>query len=432
MRIGTAGRLAASFLAAALLGSAGSALGAAPAASGHKAAGKHGGGFTAGPIAITGGAPEATLPFDLVNSSVFIPVTVDGKAMRFVFDTGGRNLLTQQAAKKLHLKSRGRLKMIPGGKNRPPTAVGVVRSIDVGGKVTMRHQKILVVGLPGFWKTEGARLDGLVGKELLNRFVVRIDYADRKLTFMEPSAFDAGKAGQAVPIVGFMGGDPLVRAKLDGIAATLVVDTGSHEPLLLFKPFADKHKLIARYKTTPETVVGWGFGGKIAGRAARGCKLELGRVRYRDPVLVLAGSAKGATGIKQIAGDLGGPVLRHYTVTFDYPDRKIYLKAPPGQAAPHDYDRSGMWVNQQGDDFAVRGVMPGGPAARAGIRAGDVVTTVDGRKSGSLTLSGFRSMLRQAEPGKRMTLGLRGHSSPVTLKPRRLIPETGCPAPGSD
>lgn len=380
-------------------------------------------------VALAGGRERVTVPFKLLNSSIFIPVTVDGTGMQFVFDTGGRNLLTKQAARKLHLKAEGHLKMIPAGKNRPPTAVARVDSIVVDGKVRMRHQKILVVALPGFARTEGDELDGLVGRELLERYVVRVDYAERTLTFIEPGAFHPAGAGKAVPIVGFLGGDPLVEADLDGASGRVIVDTGSHEPLILFKPFVDAHKLESRYATTPETVIGWGFGGATPGRVARACKLTLGKVTYRDPVIELAASAHGVTGLKQVAGDLGGPVLRHYTVTFDYPDRTMYLKPVKGSSGPHAYDRSGLWVNGgKGGDFVVEGVMQGSPAAGAGIEVHDSVTAVNGKPAGALGLSAFRAMLRDSAPGTNVKLAVRGKSGArtVTLTLARLIPKAGC------
>ncbi|NYD36158.1 S1C family serine protease [Actinomycetospora corticicola] len=52
------------------------------------------------------------------------------------------------------------------------------------------------------------------------------------------------------------------------------------------------------------------------------------------------------------------------------------------------------------------GVVPGGPAARAGIRAGDIIRSVNGTPV--TTPESFQAALRTRQPGESATLGIRG------------------------
>jgi S1-C subfamily serine protease len=58
--------------------------------------------------------------------------------------------------------------------------------------------------------------------------------------------------------------------------------------------------------------------------------------------------------------------------------------------------------------------VPDGPAAKAGVEAGDVVTAVDGKPAGGLTLDDVRAALR--DPGATRVLTLKRGTKEVTAK----------------
>lgn len=88
--------------------------------------------------------------------------------------------------------------------------------------------------------------------------------------------------------------------------------------------------------------------------------------------------------------------------------------APPSAGAP----LSGIGIRPliAPEGFAVGQVFPGGPAARGGLRVGDVVTAVDGESSARWTLEHVAERLRGA-PRSRVTLAIErdGVAMTVTL-----------------
>lgn len=377
-------------------------------------------------FSIAGGADEATIPFKLVNNHLFIQVTVNGHPLQFMLDSGGANILMPAAAKSAGIQSKGALEGGGVGKKSVNTGFGKVKDLTLGGKVTLSNQLFGVLPIPGFDWVEGTRFDGLVGYEVFKRFVVRIDYAAQKLTFMLPKDFKPADAGTAVPFV-FLGHIPGIKGSIDGIPGEFEIDTGSRAGLSLLAPFVKAHDLDSRYKTTPATVVGWGVGGGAHGRVARGGTLMIGSVAVHDPVVELSTATKGAFAEKQVAGNIGGAILKHFTVTFDYANQTMYLKPNKDHGAPMNYDRSGMWINATAAGFVVKALMSGGPAARAGLKVGDVITAVDGKPASGIALSDMRAMLRDDAPGTKVKLavGHAGKTRSVTLVLRRLIPQTG-------
>lgn len=81
----------------------------------------------------------------------------------------------------------------------------------------------------------------------------------------------------------------------------------------------------------------------------------------------------------------------------------------------------GMAISPEDHGLHVSAVTPGGPAERAGLRTGDVITTVDGKPVGSFDASS-EAALRTAEVGKSIRLGVEraGKRLHVDVTPERM------------
>jgi S1-C subfamily serine protease len=74
---------------------------------------------------------------------------------------------------------------------------------------------------------------------------------------------------------------------------------------------------------------------------------------------------------------------------------------------------TGFEVENRGPDFVVDSVVPGGPAAEAGLRVGDVVIEVGGGTPKSVL--GFKTALLQANPGEKIPLLVRRGAGEATI-----------------
>jgi len=72
-------------------------------------------------------------------------------------------------------------------------------------------------------------------------------------------------------------------------------------------------------------------------------------------------------------------VLKRFIVTFDGPERKLYLEKSASYNKPDIFNRAGLVLDPDPGNARVRMVFPGSPAARAGIVEDDVITQIDGR-----------------------------------------------------
>ena len=283
------------------------------------------------------------------------------------------------------------------------------------GPVEMRDQIFFLLPLAGMEEVEGVPVAGVVGFELLQRFVVAIDYAARRLTITLPERFDPRDAGTAVPFV-FADHMPAVEGSVDGIAGRFTIDTGSRGALALHQPFVESHDLVTRYRPPIEAVTGYGVGGAVRAKVTQAGELRLGPFAVHGPITELVLSEKGALADRYLAGNVGGGVLRRFRVTFDYRHEQLYL-APYGDAVDEDpFDRAGLWLVPRGGALVVEDVIPGGPAAAAGILPGDRVVGVGALPEKGTpppdanlqSLENLRTRLREDPPGTHVTLRVRG------------------------
>lgn len=285
-------------------------------------------------ITFAHGGTSATIPFTLVAGHLIgVHASVNGHPVRLMLDTGGAEILSPAVARSLKLKMQGGFKQHGWGANAVQSRMARVKTLTLGDEVTLHHQVFKVVPLGAIPKMLGGNMAGLLGYEIFHRFVVRIDYAHKTLTLTIPSAFVPKDAGKAMPLT-FTSGLPEVAGSLDGLKGQFTFDTGMGATLNLWSPYVKAHHLLSRYKTSAPIQTGGGIGGGLQARIAQGHDLMLGSTRIKDPVFFLTRSTQGALTMKDAAGNVGGGILRRFTVTFDYPHKRMYLK-PNGQFKPH-------------------------------------------------------------------------------------------------
>jgi hypothetical protein len=274
------------------------------------------------------------------------------------------------------------------------------------GDAVLGHPVFYVIDLDPLPAAEGVELDGVVGFEMFRRFRVAIDYRARVLTLTEPAKFTPPAHAKVVPFE-LSQRIPVVAGTLDGLPVRVSIDTGSRSSLTMHSPFVKEHDLASRYAAAPETVTGWGVGGPARGRPARLGTLQLGDVAIRDIAGDLYLGQKGAFANPDLSGNLGGGVLRRFTVAFDYEARKMYLVPSPDFAKPDPFDRSGLWLIRDGDALKVVAVAPASPAEQAGIAPDDRIARINGEGVAKRKLSEWRRRLRELPAGTRLKLDTR-------------------------
>jgi predicted aspartyl protease len=374
-------------------------------------------------FAISSSRTSTTVPFTLVNGHVYLQVRLDGKGpFEFLCDTGGANIVTPEVAKSLGLPSAGTLQGRGVGEKSEDVGLTKVKSLEVG-EATLSDQVFAVYPLADLAKAEGLLPQGLIGYEVFKRFVVTVDYERGRLILTLPSAFSYTGAGTVVPFK-FNNHIPQVEGEIDGIPGRFDIDTGSRSSLTILAPFAEKHNLKEKYGAKIEAVTGWGVGGPARGWIVRTHVLKLGGVTIEGAVADLSVQKSGAFVDPYVAGNVGAGVLQRFNIVFDYGGQRLIFEPNANFARPDLYDRAGLWLNLEGGAFKLTDVVAGGPAAEAGLKAGDSILSVDGQTPARLSLAAVRLKFKSDPPGTRVRLRVRSEGAPereVTITLRDLI-----------
>jgi PDZ domain/Aspartyl protease len=328
-------------------------------------------------FSISGNSTSASVPIDLIDNHVYLDAMLNGKGpYRFVFDTGGSNLIDPAVAKEIGASSSGRPQDSGTGPATVSSSYALVDSLKIGNAV-LRHQVFFVEPVrQGFGMASGQRVDGLIGFEVLARFVTTFDYGSRILTFAMPGATPA--SGANVLHFVFLGTTPQIGCAIDGIPSQCTVDTGDSSSANLYVPFVQSHPQIVPAAHSSVGVNGIGVGGGHLGFMGRLSSLQVGRFRLPDLVAGFSTQEQGFFASPFLAANLGGGVWKRFTVTFDYGSETMALQPNASLDAPDSHDLSGMLLITKAGKIAVYAVRDGTPAAQAGLAKGDVIRSIDG------------------------------------------------------
>jgi hypothetical protein len=269
------------------------------------------------------------IPFEMVSNEILIKSKVnDGNEYRFIVDTGAtQNVLDQASANTVGAVSKGEFSLTTGS-GFMKMGNANIKSIELG-PIRLENVPMAVADLPAFSAIKGGRPAGILGANVLRRFLVTIDYAKKILILADPDQVKVPP--QAVVI---QAKPTLVSAGLavdavidDNVKVSLLVDTGA-----AFNNVSES--IVKPIMTMPLLPVGsvQGVeGNKIQIGAVKFKTLTLGSMKLPDPVFSVVpvvsneklppGLFSGST-----MGILGNPFWSRFRVTIDYRNCRLFLE----------------------------------------------------------------------------------------------------------
>jgi hypothetical protein len=382
-----------------------------------------------GPL-LPGGAARVRFPFELLANAIFIRASVNGGPPRlFALDTGSSNsIIASELASELGIKAGATFRSSGAGSDSNLAASVQTLDFVLPGGVTRSVGGGAAISMAGLWPLIGERIYGVIGYNVLRPFVVEIDYAGRQITLHDPAAYRYAGSGTILPARMYGSYDPQIEGEMvvpghAPIAVRFTLDTGAGGAIVA-SPLVDKNHLleaVGRAVSTQDKGVGGSVPTEVLARLSA---FRIGPYGLKGPVVALSRDKHGSLANEAISVNVGGNILRRFTVIIDYAGKRVILEPNRHFADRFEGDASGLLLAAKGEDFRsffVESVIPDSPASEQGLRAGDAITALDGRPARAHALWELEDELKRPGTLVRLTLQRDGRTVSRVLKLRSLI-----------
>lgn len=410
------------------------------------------------------GVEKDRIDFELVNNLVVIPVMVNGKELSFILDTGSRNtiLFSLLDIDTLEVKQVTPIKIRGLGNEGSIDALKSKENTLHVGKAIGQHQVMYIVFDEdvNISPKMGIPIHGIIGYDFFKDFVVEINYVTKRLRFFDPKTYVSKvcKKCEEIPIQ-FEKNRPYVTGKIlkDAIFhdVKLLLDTGSSDALWLFDPSwgidEEQHNYF-------EDFLGYGISGSVYGKKSKLSNYQLNSFNFQEVKVSYPDSSAVIQSLLNAgrAGSLGGEICRRFLVVIDYSREQLILKKNRYYKDAFYYNMAGITLEHDGmvsvrgfanedgvhlekkDRVSVAGaieimVNPSfsffmapryvvsqlrkeSPAARAGIRKGDVIISINGKESYRYKLYELNNLFSNNREGKTMRVKVNRNGIEFTLQ----------------
>lgn len=369
------------------------------------------------------GRSADNITLDVEGVQLLVPVRVNGSdQLWFLLDTGAQvTVVDTTTARELGLELEGSVSGSGNGNERLDFKLIRDVALAVPG-VEISDQVVTALPLRDTLEPAlGHPVDGILGFNVISRFVVEIDYANRTLRLVDPVGWEYRGDGKVIPIR-IVNTRSVCDAEIvlpDGrvVTGSFYVDTGSSTTVRLHTPFVDGHDLLSSLPAKV-TASGLGLGGRTTMYRGRISALRLGGLVYDAPVCSFSQDQDGIASSSEFAGKLGGGLLERSTVILDYERRRIILEPNSRFGTPFKGVTTGLSIRSGGrgdwHTFTIQDVAEGSAADVAGFTRGDILVAVDGRPSSDLRMGEVLEILERG--GRTLAVVVRRGGRMVTIE----------------
>ena len=359
------------------------------------------------------------VPFTYENNFIVIDVIFNQIfPLRFILDTGAEHtILTNRAITDMLAIDYQRRFTILGADLKTELYAYLVRGIDLKVNDLRFLNRSLLVLEEDYFRFDqfaGINIHGIIGADILRRFVVEINYRKETVTFIDPSRFKPDLRHYQEVEVDFQRGKPYLftsttLANQQQVDTKLLMDTGASLSLLLYTNTDSLLHLPERIIPSP---LGLGLGGTLDGYLGRVPSFQLNEpFEFKDlvtnfqQILLVADTSY----LNDRNGIIGNRLLDRFIVVIDYIRENVYFQQIGDLDEQMDYDKSGLFLRAFGaslNKFEVFYVIPDSPADRAGIQEGDRLVRINWWPTNFFDMEGITRKLSK-DAGKTIRLIIR-------------------------
>jgi len=359
---------------------------------------------------------SVTFNFKSSNNLIIIPVAINNSdTLNFILDTGVRYPIITELpfVNKLNLNYLQPINVKGLGEGEQLTAYrSGNNTINLNGLVAY-DQEIHMVINENFQISHilGMPVHGLIGFNLFKDYVVKIDYAEHKITLIKPEFFEYKERERDIVLpLSFEQGKPFVTTSIvtdknEDVPVKLLVDTGASDAIWLS---TNSDSRISLPENHIETFLGRGLSGDLYGKKGRIGAIWVGPLVLYEPIVAFPDNelVDQLIGKNDRNGTLGAEILRRFYITMDYPGKRLILRPNANLKDDFNYNMSGLEVTNPMPGlpiFLVSNIRKNSPAYYAGILENDQILSLNSMNNKSLTLNDI-NLLFQSQQDRRIKM----------------------------
>lgn len=338
-----------------------------------------------------------------------VPVRIAGTDFNFVLDTGSSVTCIDQQLIKIVGPSIGQETLqLHGGnlvveKYRCPAATWC-------GLELQHHANLVATDLTNLRKASGRRIDGIIGTDVMQHYVISIDFDAGKLQVLSPGKVPPKGWGERIDMTKDTGSLPVISLQLDEFVSDgFLIDTGASTSTLhptVCKDLAASGQFsFFRQNNWVSTAAG-----TTRSRSGRLMEFRLGSC-----------NASSLRFDSSDCSSLGLNALSRFRLILDFPGRAIYVSPGRRLNEPDQPAVSGLALVWDDKQLSVLSVQQGSAADAAGLKAGDIIQQFDSVETQALDYFQVGKLLT-AHPGRKISLVIqrrdRQHELSVVLAKR--------------
>ena len=404
---------------------------------------------------IVGGQKVEKLKFELINNLIVMPVEVNGTELFFLLDSGVSHpiLFNVSRSDSIQIKNVSEITIRGVGNGQPIKALSSNGNTFRIKNIENKNQRLYVVMDKGINLSPslGVPIHGIMGYELFRDFIVDINYAKEKIKFNDPIGYNYKKNSRAetFPLSiskkkAYITGNLFLEDNKEE-QIKLLVDTGSSDAIWLFED-----ERITVPDTYYDVFLGKGLNGDVYGKRTKVNGFKIGSFSLKEAKVAFPDrdSFRSIENFGTRNGSVGGEVLKRFNIIFDYRNGKVTLVKNRNYDKPFHYNLSGVDLQHNGmryiaesiadsrgvvqsenksfgdvqllfenrtrlslvPEIIISAIRAGSPAHVAGVKEGDVILAVNGKKVHKYKLQEVVRMLNEKE-GKRIKLKVGRYNS---------------------
>lgn len=273
------------------------------------------------------------IPFQLTDGLIYMQASLNGSSpLSVILDTGSSyTVIDESLSKMLGLDFRGEGTAYGPGQGSTQEFAFAGHATLMFAGAELADQTVATLPLEWFSRELGRRVDGFLGSNIFQNYVVEIDYANQLVRFHDPASYSYSGSGEHFPLEFVWDNIPSVRAEvltLDGTAiqGVFLVDSGATTAIWLSRAFSDTHPEFLSAQETIEVPNVVAVGGEFSARLGRVPAVRLGKFLVSMPLVQFSQNTSGIFATPGLAGTIGAETLRRFTVIFDYRHREMILE----------------------------------------------------------------------------------------------------------